>query len=172
MAKLQICIYFALPIISSYLIHRFSLDYHAHDFAQYTSILISVSSMVFTIMGIWIAFLYPNALSRIVDPTRKASEDFSESLHETKRLESIVLSILKSAVVVLGIMLIYLSKVLLSNTVFYVNYLQLVKTAALAWLILLSWLQVEAVCQVGYANIMFLNDLHNKREEAEVDRRI
>lgn len=172
MAKLQIWIYFALPIISFYLIYRFSLDYRAHDFVQYTSILINVSSMVFTLMGIWIAFLYPNALKRIVDPNRKAKEDFSESLYETKRLESIVLSILKSGVVVLGIMLIYFSKVLLSNTFLYINHLQFIKTVALAWLILLSWLQVEAVVQVGYANIMFLNDLHDKREEGEVDRRI
>lgn len=170
--KLKLTIYAALPICSFYLLHRFPIDYRYTDFQQSVSILIAVSTMVFTIMGIWIALLYPNAMKRIVDPSKNSAKDFSESLEETKRLEAIVGSVLKSVIALLGIMLIYLFKLLLANTAFYYNYLIIIKNAALSSLILLSWLQIEAIFHVGHANFSFLNDLHKKREEREAENDI
>ena len=124
--------------------------------------------MVFTIMGIWIAFLYPNALSRIIDP-KITTVDFSESLQETKRLEALVSSVLKSAFVIILLMLIYLGKVLLFKTNYYLVHASLIKDLVLSTTVLLSYMQCEAVFYVMYSNIMFLNDLHNKREDRKAD---
>lgn len=165
---IRIISYIFLLAITYFTISKFSINYSFEDYKEYSSVLINVSSMVFTIMGIWIAFLYPNALSRIVDPKIK-TVDFSESLLETKRLESLVSSILKSAFVIIFIMIFFLSKVLLFKSDLYLQNSIFIKELVLSFTVLLSYIQLEAVLSVMYSNIMFLNDLHNKREDRKAD---
>ncbi|RLL52303.1 hypothetical protein D8Y20_07255 [Mariprofundus sp. EBB-1] len=160
--------YFIIFIASWGVAHELSPFYSYSDFKDYTSILLNVAGMVFTIMGIWIAFIYPNALNRLVDP-KIENVDFSETLHETKRLESIVASVLKSAMVVVCIMLLFLGKILLAHTSFYIGNIELIKSMVLAILLVLSYSLIEAVGHVIIANVMFINDLHTKREDREAD---
>lgn len=164
----KIILYIFISIFSYFFVSKLSISYSFEDYKEYSSVLINVSSMVFTIMGIWIAFLYPNALSRIIDP-KITTVDFSESLQETKRLEALVSSVLKSAFVIILLMLIYLGKVLLFKTNYYLVHASLIKDLVLSTTVLLSYMQCEAVFYVMYSNIMFLNDLHNKREDRKAD---
>lgn len=154
------------------LIDKYSISYSFSDFKEATTILLSVAGMVFTIMGIWIAFLYPNALKRLVNPEKIKVADFSETLNETKRLEFIVASVLKSALVVLSIMIMFLGKLLLYKTNLYDLFTEEIKTTLLAALLLMSFVLIESVVDVVSANVMFLNDLHNKREDREIDESI
>lgn len=147
----------------------FPIDVAFTEFKDYLSILLMVSSMVFTLMGIWIAFLYPNALKRIVDPETVKTADFSSTLSETKRLEGLVLSVLKSGLVVTFVMLIFLAKLLLSSLSFYTSYISYFKSGAVSLVVVLSYVQLESVFHVVYSNVMFLNDLHSKREDRELD---
>jgi len=128
--------------------------------------------MVFTLMGIWIAFLYPNALKRIVDQETVEVADFSETLSETKRLEKIVASVLKSALAIIFVLSLYLSKVILSHFDFYINHVLIFKATALAGTTLMSVIQVESIFSVIVANVMFINDLHKKREDRQMDSEI
>jgi hypothetical protein len=164
----SIYLYSLLVIVSYFAIDKYSIDFTFEDYKEYSSVLMNVSSMVFTIMGIWIAFLYPNALSRIVD-SKVETVDFSESLQDTKRLQALVGSILKSAFVIIFLMLIYLSKVILFKTPLYTQNIILIKQLVLSFTIVLSYMQFEAVLYVMYSNFMFLNDLHSKREDREAD---
>jgi cytochrome c biogenesis protein CcdA len=161
--------YLAMVLGLWLLAFEYHLNYSFEDFKEYTNILLNASGMVFTLMGIWIAFLYPNALSRIVNPEKIKTADFSESLEETKRLESIVSSVLKSAAVVLFIMLIYLAKVIFYRQAMYLEHAELIKCLALALVAVLSYIQAEAIWHVAYSNVMFINDLHHKREDREAD---
>jgi hypothetical protein len=159
-----------LGIVAIYFtLHFLSITYTFNDFKEYSTILLSSAGMVFTLMGIWIAFLYPNALSRIVNPEIIATADFSESLQETKRLEALVASVLRSALVVMFLTLIFLLKVIFWKTNIYAENIDLIKTGALSISIMLFILQTEAVYQVVYSNIMFINDLHRRREDRQAD---
>ncbi|KWI59929.1 hypothetical protein WT72_08990 [Burkholderia pseudomultivorans] len=151
-------VYFAIPV-----------NYGLSDFKNYTDVLLAVSGMVFTIMGIWIAFLYPNALSRIVDPQKIAIADFSESLTDARRLEAIVASVLKSALAVMFVLACYLLKIIVCRTSFYANNIVFIKSVALSSVTVLSAIQLEAVWAVVWANVMFINDLHRKRQERKAD---
>ena len=73
----KILIYLLILACAIYLINNFSLTYSFNDLKDYMNVLLGISGMVFTIMGIWIAFLYPNALSRIVDPNKIKTADFA-----------------------------------------------------------------------------------------------
>lgn len=165
----KIAVYIALAIALSCAAYFAPIDYSYDDFKEYTNVLLNASGMVFTLMGIWIAFLYPNALSRIVAPETIRTVDFSESLEETKRLEAIVSSVLKSAIIVLSIMLIYLAKILLYKQNVYYENVALFKSIAVSLVTILSLLQIEAIWHVMFSNIMFINDLHHRREDREAD---
>ena len=54
------CIFFATFFVVA---KNIPIDYKYDDYKDFINILINISGMIFTIMGIWIAFLYPNALS-------------------------------------------------------------------------------------------------------------
>lgn len=161
--------YALLFFASLYLANRFQIKYSFSDFKEYITALSGVSGMVFTIMGIWIAFLYPNALARIVNPDKIETADFSDSLQETKRLEAIVGSVLKSAVIVVSISLILLAKVIFFETSIYKSNFELTKHVLLSFVVVLSYIQIEAVGQVVYSNVMFLNELHGRREHRQAD---
>ena len=148
------------------------LDYTYDDYNAYLTLLSGVSGMVFTIMGIWIAFLYPNAMSRIVSPTKLAAADFSESRSDAKRLESIVGAVMTSALVMLLALLISLLKIILYISSFYVEYRWQLKGGALAVLIFMTILQLESVMHVVVSNVMFINDLHFKRQSRQSDEEL
>ncbi|SWL01762.1 Uncharacterised protein [Klebsiella pneumoniae] len=141
-------IYLAIFCISLIIISPSNINYVYNDFANYCTLLVSVSGMVFTIMGIWLAFLYPNALQRIVNPKTIETVDFTEQLEDTRRLEAIVGSVLKSSFVMITLLVVYLVK------------------------LVFSYMQIEAVVSVILANVMFINDLHNKREQRDIDDQV
>lgn len=157
-------------ILLFYVFTKVGIDYSFSDLENYLQVLLIVSSMVFTIMGIWIAFLYPNALQRLTKTEVIKNADFSETRSDTKRLEGLVGTVLKSVIVVISIMFFYLTKLVLSGIEFDTAFNNTIKSAALSFAVLLSYLQIEALIYVGYSNIMFLNDLHYKRESREEDQ--
>ncbi|WP_199611790.1 hypothetical protein [Flocculibacter collagenilyticus] len=144
-------------------------DFEYSDFKDYLNILLAISSMVFTLMGIWIAFIYPNALQRIAEPNKVEHADFTETLAETRRLEGLVGSVMRSALVVLAVMLLFLVKVIFSGFNLPIDLAILCKQGAISLVIVLSILQMESIFYVIYSNVLFVNELHNKREEREAD---
>ena len=166
---LKVVIYLVIAGISAWGSSFASLKYSFADFKASGDILFNVSGMVFTIMGIWIAFLYPNALSRLANPTKIEVADFSETLGETRRLEAIVGSILKSGFVAVSLVLINFSAMVFRNTDFLLTNALHLKALALGILITLLYIQLEAVISVAYANISFLNDLHSRRTSKQTD---
>ncbi|MCV2350443.1 hypothetical protein [Paucibacter sp. Y2R2-4] len=151
--------------------HTLKIEYKYDDLKDFIGLLIQIAGMVFTIMGIWIAFLYPNALSRLVNPEKIETADFSETLSETRRLEKIVAAVLMSAAVAVGLSLVIFFKVVLWKTGIYFEHRLAIKSAALAFVGLCTIIQLEAVGSVILANVIFINDLHRKRQDrkAEVD---
>jgi len=153
-----------------FFVFKLNLTFNYSNLKDYVDVLLSVSGMVFTIMGIWIAFLYPNALNRIKDPQKIETVDFSETLVETKRLENIVGSVLLSAFVMLFVMFILLLKLIFNELEIVRSNIFIIKNVVLATIIWLTFLQFKAVANVVYSNIMFLNDLHSKRASREQDQ--
>lgn len=163
----RISAYFAVAVVFGALALKLKIDFKYEDFKDYLVLISGVSGMVFTIMGIWIAFLYPNAVSRIVDPNKIVAADFSESQSDSKRLESIVGAIAAAGVVMIAALVITLTKVILFLSPFYLEHRIYIKSGALSLALFMTLLQMESVFKVLLANIMFINDLHFKRQARE-----
>ncbi|OYU06024.1 MAG: hypothetical protein CFE47_19395 [Pseudomonas sp. PGPPP1] len=168
--KLKITFYVLISLLVFLVCYNLSLKVNIGYLKDYLDTLLNVSGMVFTIMGIWIAFLYPNALMKLVNPTKIEHVDFKDTLKDTRRLEAIVASVLKSALVVSIIMLLNLCKLVLSETDFYHTNSAIINISAFTCVLTLTLLQIEAIANVIYSNIAFINELHSRRQDREADR--
>lgn len=147
--------------------YHYKLNIAYSDFKDYSNALLAISGMVFTIMGIWIAFVYPNAIKRLQDPEKIKIADFSSTMQDTRRLESIVGSIMESGFVAMSVMLIYLLKLLITGLPLYEHAHLALKSGAIGFIIFLSLIQCSSVFSVIYANYLFIDDLHTRREMQE-----
>jgi hypothetical protein len=168
--KLKIAFYVLISSLVFLTSYNLSLKVNISYLKDYLDTLLNVSGMVFTIMGIWIAFLYPNALMKLVNPTKVGNADFSDTLKDTRRLEAIVASVLKSALVVSVIMLLNLCKLMLSESEFYHSNSTIINIGVFTCVVTLTLLQIEAIANVIYSNIAFINELHSRRQDREADR--
>lgn len=164
---LKILIMATASIIIAGLAHHYEIKYSYSDYKDYCNTLLAVSGMVFTIMGIWIAFVYPNAIVRLQDPEKIKTADFSQTMSDTRRLENIVGSVMESAFVATAITIIYLSRMVITNIPFYADNISLIKATALGIVIFLTFVQSSAVFSVIYSNYLFVDDLHTRRETKE-----
>ncbi|MDP0941775.1 hypothetical protein Q6253_31610, partial [Klebsiella quasipneumoniae] len=71
--------------------------------------------------------------------------DFSEAYRDTRRLESIVASIIISASVAIAISLLMLVKMIFSGTAIYLEHINIIKSGAIAIAIFLSFYQYYSV---------------------------
>lgn len=165
-------IYALVSLVSYYASLKYAYNFKYEDYKDYLNLISGVSGMVFTIMGIWIAFLYPNAISRIVNPNTLIAKDFSESRLDAKRLESIVGAIMISALIMMLVLLIALAKLIILMFPIYIEYKLQLKSAALSMLIFITLAQLESVIKVVFSNVMFINDLHFKRQSRQSDEEL
>lgn len=154
-------------LVIGMLIYNLKVNISYADFKDYCTSLLAVSGMVFTIMGIWIAFVYPNAIKRLQDPDKIKIADFTTTLQDTRRLESIVGTVLESATVATGITMVFFAKLILSGTDLYGENSSLFESTAISFVVFLSLLQSSAMIGVIWSNYLFINDLHVRREAQE-----
>lgn len=168
----RLIVYLLISVATYFASVVWSHEYKYEDYKDYLTLISGVSGMVFTIMGIWIAFLYPNAMSRVVSPGKLIAKDFSESKSDAKRLESIVGAVVASALVMMMALLVTLAKIIFLMTPVYVEYKLEFKSAALSVLVFITLAQLESVVYVVLSNVMFINDLHFKRQVRQADEEL
>lgn len=147
---------------------KFSLN--AEAVKDFCAFLATISGMVFTIMGIWIAFLYPNALLKFSRPEKIENIDFSYGGVEAKRLSYIVSSILVSCIIMMILGGYFFVRVFSPPTLgLNSEYVLNLRSLFSGGLSVLFLMQVRSVFSVILANIMFLNDIHERRKNIIID---
>lgn len=147
----------ALNIILSYF---FATDIRVGNLEKLMSVLQNTSAMIFAISGIWIAYLYPNAISGLV------SEEFDQTLKEKSkkslsRLRLIVGVIVLSGFVMAGIILLVIFASLLESTTLYSDYRDLFKGFGLFAILFFCEIQLFSIYVVLASSISFIIELGN-----------
>ncbi|MEA9393164.1 hypothetical protein SJI19_21930 [Acerihabitans sp. TG2] len=126
----------------------------------------SLSTAIFTIVGIWIGYLYPNAISSI------ANEDVSYIKNEkdAPRIEKLVYILITSALVMLSTLLIYLFKAILPTFDFYMAYKALFKFICVSFLFFMCWTQAKCILSIIISNLHFVNNLHGRLNKAKLNQ--
>jgi hypothetical protein len=152
---------------------QLELSFSYSSIKDFLTNMLVVSTMVFTLMGIWIAYLYPDALDKIKDQESKITNvDFTDTQARLKRLEFIVSSIFKSSITVIIIMAIFVFKIILEASSIYSLALPIIQSLTLPTIVILSLLQFEAIFNVLQANILFINELHGRKQSKEQEEDI
>ncbi|MBW3777400.1 hypothetical protein GL272_10710 [Aeromonas veronii] len=155
-----------------YLIAGILVAYSCFEYVSYSgissvmSVLQNISAAIFTIAGIWIAYIYPEAITSFTNPSKVSLLKGTES---TRRIESLVIIIFTSASVLVCSLFYNLLYALYSNHPFFVDYIPEIKFLNVWLLVFLCINQIKAMLSVMVNNIKFVERLHRLKTEKEVD---
>ncbi|CAI1137615.1 hypothetical protein [Serratia proteamaculans] len=148
------------------------IGYFIKDIIKYSSIteilsgLQNASAMVFAIAGIWLAYLYPNAIAGLI---KNEKVDFFASRNDAKRVESMVFIIVASALVLIGVISFYVVNAIFKGSDFYLNNKYWLKSMGVGYVLYLYVIQVFCVLMVVFRNISFVSRLHAIINDRELD---
>ena len=157
-------------IIISVVIACFTFRYvEVIDLKNVLSTLQNISAAVFTLAGIWIAYIYPEAITAFTNPEKVS---LIKGTDKTKRIENLVLIILTSAFVIVSILLFNLSNMLFKNIPFILENKDLFKGISISFVLYLSLNQTKAVMSIMVSNIDFVNELHKNKTDQEANNEL
>lgn len=124
----------------------------------------NISAAIFTIVGLWVGFLYPNAIQGIVTD----NIDYIKNTKDVPRIEKLIYVIIVSALVMLGTLVFYIFKALLGNSLIYLEHKSVIKCFALVFVFYLCWLQSRCIFSVIKSNFRFVNNLYSRINESKL----
>ncbi len=132
-------------------------------------ILQNTSAMIFAIAGIWLAYLYPNAIAGLM---KSEKVDFLASKSEAKRIEGMILIIIMSATVLIFIIAFYAFNAVLRGTDFYANNRHLIKGVSCVYILSILLTQLSCVIVLIWRNVSFINRLYTVINEKELEEKL
>ncbi|EMA4781338.1 hypothetical protein U3C50_001042 [Providencia rettgeri] len=139
------------------------------DITNVISVLQNISAIVFAITGVWIAYLYPNAIAGL---TKNEKIDFFASKNEAKKVESLVLVIIVSALVLVLIGVFYLVSIPVKGTSFYIEYLDYIKLVGTFYVFTLLYIEIICILMIVANSISFVNGLYRFLTDKELDDKL
>lgn len=132
-------------------------------------VLQNTSAMIFAIAGIWLAYLYPNAIAGLM---KSEKVDFLASKNEAKRIEGMILIIIMSALVLILIILFYAFNAIFRGTELYVTNRYIIKGLGCSYVTGILFLQLYCVIVLIHRNISFINRLYSVINEKELEDKL
>lgn len=132
-------------------------------------VLQNTSAMIFAIAGIWLAYLYPNAIAGLM---KSEKVDFLASKNEAKRIEGMILIIIMSAAVLIFIIAFYAFNAVLRGTDLYANNRLFIKGISCTYILTVLLIQLSCVIVLIRRNITFINRLYAVINEKELEEKL
>ncbi|NKN31914.1 hypothetical protein [Marichromatium bheemlicum] len=163
--------YIALTIISAiatYLLKdtASSLNYSAYK--DTLGALLNISSIIFAIIGAWIAIIYPRAIGRTFKGKNISVNSLNEADTDANYLSELVEIVMVSAIVLMAVLSLQFLAPIAKHLIMG-NWIVHAKHTAFFVVSLLTLSQLYAVFRVILANYFFLNDLRKKNVDSKVD---
>jgi hypothetical protein len=156
------------PILFYLGISEFKITYTYDLMKELVNFLTASSGSIFTILGLWVAYVYPNAIVKIVRPS---IEDIL-SAEDVSRLRRMLIVLCLCILIVAVSLLFHLFYLFLAKTGFYIDNIVLIKNLALMVVGYISLLQLVVFYFVIATNINFLHDLYSKTNMQEVNDKL
>lgn len=163
--------YLILAIITAVLTYllRDSLAVLKYDAYKDTlSALLNVSSIIFAIIGAWIAIIYPRAIGRAFASKNVNNPEIKEAEGDANYLGELVEIVLVSAAVLMAVLSIQFS-VPITKGLLSASSLLYGKYGIFYVVAMLTFAQLHAVFRVILANYFFLNQLRSKNTNGRID---
>jgi len=153
-------------LIAPLLMLLFGVEIESSSVSNILSLLVAIAGAIFTIMSIWVAFLYPNVL-KTLKGENLVNVDFSAGGEDTARLKEIISVIVQSAAtMILAVILLILTS-LISN--FGFNAKMWIVGVCQFGLLFISGLQICALVSTIRINLSFMDVLEKQRSKRAKD---
>lgn len=140
------------------------------DFNSLADSLITISGLIFAIIGMWVSYSYPEAVQKLTQDNENL--ELIESVSRARRLESLIFTILISALILLTCLI---AKAIVIPVVPHVEYLENFKAEVRSIGIGAAWylasIQSFSLISVIWINIDFLNKLYDLIRKLELHRK-
>lgn len=156
-------------LVITYLSYSFRFDIVFKDIEFLISILQTTSAMIFTIMGIWIAYVYPNAVLRIVQPTKVVAIYSDEDLKRVMLLVGIVVS---SALILVLLLLGVSVRVFIIKMDIFSRHESLFTGVGIWCLLAIIYAQLFCIYAVIASSVNFLIDLSNLNNKKRLSEKL
>lgn len=161
-------IFFVIAVVVTYFFRDdlVSLKYEAYK--DTLGALLNVSSIIFAIIGAWIAIIYPRAIGRVFSDQVIKLPEIKEADDDVNYLSELVEIVMVSAFVLMVVLsiqfLVPVAKEFIGG-----KLLQYGRLGIFCIVTLLTVIQLSAVFRVILANYFFLNQLRNKNNKDKID---
>jgi hypothetical protein len=157
-----------VSLIATYLLRDTvsSLGYSAYK--DTLGALLNISSILFAIIGAWIAIIYPRAIGRVFKGGDVSEQALKDADTDADYLSELVEIVMVSAIVLMVVLFVQFS-VPIAKALIFGKAIIYTKHAAFFIVFLLTMSQLYAVFRVILANYFFLNDLRKKNADGKVD---
>jgi len=156
----------------TYISYSFRSDIVFSDVESLISILQNTSAMIFTIMGIWIAYVYPNAVLRVVQPSKASKVVTIFAEEDVKRVKLLVGVVVISACILALLVCGITIKVFLLKTEMYSQYTNVFTAIGLWWLLALTYAQLFCIYAVIASSVNFIIDLKNLQVKRKLSEKL
>jgi Na+/H+ antiporter NhaC len=153
--------------ITSYFLRDYTNSLSYDDFKPTLSTLLTISSIIFAIIGAWIAIIYPKSLTRSFRDN--STEEQIDHDKEASYLAELVEIVMVSAVVLMIVLAIQLTVPILKELSFS-NSLKTLKHIGFFTIITLCFSQFFAIFRVIITNYVFLNKLRSEKLNKKTDK--
>jgi len=160
MKALVLCLIF--PVIFLF----FDVTVKVDSISGILGLLVGIAGAVFTIMSIWVAFLYPNVL-RTLKGENLVNADFSAGGEDTARLKEIVSVIIQSALTMIFAVLVLVSNSLVDSFPFKVQ--GFISQVNQFILLCFCGIQICALISTISINASFIGALDKQRKKRAKD---
>lgn len=144
-----------------------SLGYSAYK--ETLSALLNISSIIFAIIGAWIAIIYPRAIGRAFKGKYISEQTLKEADTDASYLSELVEIVMVSAIVLMIVLLIQFSTPIIKGLMVG-KWFICSKYAAFFVISLLTFSQLYAISRVILTNYFFLNELRKKNIDGRIDK--
>ena len=139
------------------------------NYKEVLNALLSISAIIFAIIGAWIAIIYPKAIG-VTFNSNVSVENINDSEKDTNYLSELVEIVLVSAVVLMFVLSIqFLFPIMRASNYFGIN-VKYVKIVSFFSVSSLTFIQLWAIFRVILAIYFFLNELRRKNNKRKVGK--
>lgn len=159
----KIILIFALSLLSAF----YAVDVvRLADVNELLSSMVDISSALFAAVGIWVAYLYPEAISVL---TSRENVTLLKGIDHTRKVEKLVVNMLVSASVLLTVLFFKVSYLLLHNVPLVVEYRYQLKSLAIFLIVMICLCQIYSLISLMLVNISFIDRLHSVKGERKAN---
>ncbi|WP_125784640.1 hypothetical protein [Pseudoalteromonas rubra] len=165
-------LFFVISIIyffsAFYFVEPQFINYKYEAMKEAVNFFTASSGAVFTLLGLWVAYVYPNAIVKIVRP----SVDDIFSKDDLVRLRRMLFVLCLCIMIIAASLFFHVLYLFLYGTEYYNINSYFIKKLALILIGYLSIVQFIVFYFVVATNVNFLNDLYTKRNMQEVNDKL